>query len=215
MDVAHQVELLDQLLLAGVRTEFPDTLTDREKVAVNAYLVLSHACIEEYAERVFLAHYDRLEELATLNFFPPSVAQLALAVGWHLPDAMKQTLGYKSRTLAGAIQAGRVNYLRSYVGGNDGLKENNIKKLAQGLGVEWPRVESRLSKELIDLNTLGAKRGAAGHLSPFTPSQGAHEETYPSDVRAWVESGRDAVLALERLLTEDATVRALTDTYIP
>lgn len=199
--------LLDGMLLSSVQTEFPNSLTDNEKVAVSAYLVLAHACIEEYAEEVFLAHFDRLSELSRLPLAPRAVAELSFAIASSLPEGVQNTMTYKTRTLAGAVTAGRKHYVGSFVQKNDGLKEKNIKKLAEGIGVEWSRIETHLLNQLTDLNTLGAKRGEAGHVSPFSPKVPAVvEQPYPAHARGWVEAGRDAVLALEAFLAEEVEV---------
>ena len=149
MELVAQVELLDSMLLSAVATEFPDPLKDPEKVAVSAYLVLCHASVEEYAEQVFLRHFDRLSELCQFPVVPPSAARLSLAVGITLPEKMRAS--YKSRTLKGALEAGRNNYVNSYVDTNDGLKERNIRRLAEGVGIEWGVVESGLVGQLADL----------------------------------------------------------------
>jgi hypothetical protein len=98
------------------------------------------------------------------------------------------------------------------------LKEKNIKKLAEGLGVQWGDIETHLTNQLADLDTLGAKRGEAGHLSPFSPKTLAlTEQAYPADARAWVEAGRDAILALKAFLAEDvdSALRLWTDLPFP
>jgi hypothetical protein len=217
MDLASQMTLLDSML-SGVQTEFPDPLSDNEKVAVSAYLVLAHACIEEYAEEVFLKQFDRLSELSHLPITPRAVARLCLAVALSLPDAMRTNMTYKTRTLKGTVTAGRKHYVGTFITKNNGLKENNIKKLAEGIGVEWTSVEGSLHSQLVDLDTLGAKRGEAGHLSPFSPKTlTLKQEAYPGDARGWVEGGRDAVLALEAFLAEDveSALRSLTELRMP
>jgi hypothetical protein len=120
VDIASQVALLDKMLLSRVQTGFPHPLTDEEKVAVSAYLVLAHACIEEYAEEVFLAHFDRLGELSRSPVTPRAVVQLGFAVAFSLPEAARKTMTYKTRTLEGALNAGRKYYLDSFVKKNDG-----------------------------------------------------------------------------------------------
>jgi len=218
VDIASQVALLDKMLLSDVKTEFPYPLANEEKVAVSAYLLLAHACIEEYAEGIFLDHFDRLGELSRSPITPRAVVQLGFAVALSLPEATRKTMAYKTRTLEGALNAGRKNYLGSFVKKNDGLKEKNIQKLAEGVGVQWGDIETRLNSQLADLDTLGAKRGEAGHLSPFSPKTlTLTEQAYPADARAWVEAGRDAVLALKAFLTEDvdSALRSWADLSLP
>jgi hypothetical protein len=69
-------------------------------------------------------------------------------------------------------------------------------------------------KQLADLDTLGAKRGAAGHISPFSPNAPVLEErTYPSDARGWVEGACDAIHALKRFLDREVATRSLTEMF--
>ena len=116
MDTNEQLELLDDLLLGPVKSIFPAPLTQEERVAVNAYLVLSHAVLEEQLEEAF----------------------------------------------------------------------------------EWGSFEQVLSQELADLTTLGARRGEAGHLSPFSGKAVIlNQQEYPEDARRWV---RAAGAALARII---------------
>ncbi len=64
-----------------------------------------------------------------------------------------------------------------------------------------------LGTELADLENPGSMRGEAGHLSPYTESSVVlTRQDYPKNVREWVESGRDTVLAiityLDRLIAD-------------
>lgn len=199
MDLASQLAFLDSLLLADVTTEFPDPLSDTEKASVGAYMVLSHACIEEFLEDVFLNHYSRLEELARLPMVPREVAGMLLAIGQHLPE--KKRPSYKSRTITGIAVAGKVHYEAAVIRGNHGIKTENVRKLANGVGLVWNEFEATLANELADLDTLGANRGEAGHLSPFsTKAVALTRQVYPDEVRGWVESGCAAAFAIERYL---------------
>jgi hypothetical protein len=123
LDLSAQLLTLDDMLLSNVKVEFPDPLDDSEKVAINAYLVLTHACIEEFAGQVFLDHFDRLSQLSQFPITPASANRFALAVAFALPEGMRATMPYKTRTLAGMLKAGRRAYATSYISTNDGLKQ--------------------------------------------------------------------------------------------
>jgi len=214
MELAAQVAALEEMLLSGIETEFPAPLKDVEKVAVSAYLVLSHACIEEYVEDVFLSHFDRVSELSRLPIAPRALASLTFASALFLPEAKIKVMSYKSRTLKGALAAARGTYVGSFINRNDGLKASNIKRLAEGVGIEWDRLEARFVDELVDLDTLGAKRGEAGHISPFS-APAVTERIYPSQARQWVGAGRDAIVAIQRFLAHDASWQGLAEATMP
>jgi hypothetical protein len=202
VDLGSQLELLDKLLLTSVKTEFPDQLSDSEKASVNAYLVLSHACVEEYVENVFLRHLDRLINLCCMPLVPRELAELCIAVGLHLPESMRANATYKTRTLEGIALAWRRAYQTVNVRQNNGIKASNIMKLAEGIGLNWNDCESTLLTSLADLDTLGAKRGEAGHVSPFSPyAVAVTEQAYPDHAREWVVGGLKATLAIESYLS--------------
>jgi hypothetical protein len=199
VDLTSQLGFLDRQLLAGVTTEFPDPLTDEEKASIRAYLVLSHACIEEFLEDAFSAHFSRLAAWTTKPLVPREVAGFFLAIGLNLKE--EKVGPYATRTLRGAATAGEAGFAGT-VRANNGLKARNLRKLAQGVGLAWAAFESALTNELADLDTLGASRGEAGHLSPF--SQKAvliSPQIYPDDVRGWVEAGGEAALKIQGYLS--------------
>jgi len=210
VDFSTQLSFLDLALLARVTTQFPDALTDEERAAISAYLVLFHACIEEYLEDSFSLYLERLARLTNLPLFPLAVGEALLAIGLSLPEGKRAP--YKSRTLAGIAQAGLAHFQHVVVGGNNGVKTPNVRRLAEGVGLAWQQFEAALAGRLADLDTLGAKRGAAGHLSPFSMKQVAlTAQVYPDDVRGWVEAGRDAAVAVNRYLSDavEAQTRSL------
>lgn len=201
MDFTAQIELIDALLLSRVKTEFPDPLTDEEKVAVNAYLVLAHACIEEFLEDTFMAHMRRLIDLMDQPLIPREVAGLFLAFGTIIPE--KKRTPYAQRTSAGLANLASGLYKAGTVDMNHGVKTDKVRKLAEGAGVSWPEFESALAGQLGDLDTLGAKRGEAGHLGPLTmKATTLSRQDYPDNVRGWVHHGRDAGLAIRNYLNE-------------
>jgi hypothetical protein len=53
-------------------------------------------------------------------------------------------------------------------GQNHGVKADNVKKLAEGIGLAWADFDRRLGAALNDLDNLGSRRGEAGHMAPLT-----------------------------------------------
>lgn len=211
VELEAQVELLERLLLANLTTAFPTPLSPEEQVALSAYVVLSHACIEEYIEDMFLAQYDRLSTSGESALIPQELARLSLSVGIELPEAMR--VSYKTRTLEATLRAGRENYIR-LIKANHGIRPANIMKLARGVGLDWMAFEDALSSQLADLDTLGAKRGQAGHLSPFSSkAMMVVQHADPDDVRDWVSAARDSALRVDEYLVQgfDAQLLALSN----
>lgn len=191
MDLGAQLEHLDGLLLSTVRTAFPDLLTDEEKATTHAYLVLSHAVLEEHLEAAFETHYDRLAGWLVADMVPLESARLAYAVREWLPKELE--VSYKKRSLRGLVTAARTHFV-SKIKDNHGIKPENVEGLARLVGLDWKAFERSLDTQLEDLRTLGKKRGEAGHLSPYTDKAVTlTRQDYPENVREWVHGGRDAV----------------------
>lgn len=198
MLLEEQIRLLDETLIGTVETEFPSPLTDAEKAKVRAFLVLSHAVLEEYVELAFERHFDRLCDGMKSERVPSECVRFAFAVGNHISAA---EAGYKNRDTVSLIDGlGRTKF-RNIISSNHGLKSSNVQGLAKGVGLHWPSLEDSLNLELNDLDTLGIKRGTAGHLSPFTDKATQISNTDgPDDVRSWVYAGVSAVDALTEYL---------------
>lgn len=204
MDLEDQLVHLDATLLGSVTTQFPDPLSESEKAQVHAYLVLAHAVLEEYIESVFSRHFDRLCSWLSADLVPAECVRFSFAVAEMIPSA---SVSYRKRITFDLIRGlGRTEF-QARLNRNHGLKARNVENLAQLVGVEWVRLESTLNSNLADLNTLGSKRGAAGHLSPYTEKvTSISTSDGPDDVRRWVRDGREAAVAIERYL--DSLVRA-------
>ena len=197
MDLEAQLSQMDDFLLRDIMTEFPNELTDEEKARSNAYLVLAHAILEEYIEDAFKRHYDTLcGWLSSVDLVPVELVRLAFAAG----IASKGSVGAKVHTLEENITAFRANIYEE-VRKNNGVKSSNLKKLAAIGGLDYAALEAQLATELIDLESLGSKRGDAGHLSPYTEKALYLTRTdYPENVREWVDSARLAAVSIARYL---------------
>ncbi|WP_423462941.1 HEPN domain-containing protein [Promicromonospora sp. MS192] len=198
MNLSAQLDHLDRLLLSGVQVQFPDELPDEEKAMINAYVVLSHAVIEEFIEDLFEGHFRRLSGWLVSPMVPAETVRLALAIADWLPE--KQMPTYKKRTLEGMFKAAK-SALVIQLRNNHGIKDHNISQMASLVGVDWRSMDAALNAKLADLTTLGSKRGEAGHLSPYTErAKAITRQTYPDDVREWVENARKACVAMEEYL---------------
>ncbi|MFF4891218.1 HEPN domain-containing protein [Micromonospora chersina] len=203
MDLSSQLAWLESTLLAQVSTPFPDPWNKDEKAAIAAYLVLTHACIEEALEDAFSRRLDRLIEMVEDGTqVPIALARLGLDAGLQLPE--KSRVPYRKRHLKGTLKAFAEYYRRSVILMNHGIKAENLEKMASGAGVDWEEFEASLTEALADLSTLGAKRGSVGHLSPFTEKSAVITSRVDlSDIRSWVEAAQNAVGAVEAALAKD------------
>lgn len=194
MHLVDQLAHLDTALLGTVITQFPDPLPEPERAQVHAYLVLSHAVLEEFLELAFEEHFNRLCECLSSDSVPLECVRLAYAVAQYVP---KDLVAYKKRNIAELIKgAGRKEFSQR-LRGNNGLRSSNVESMCKLVGLHWEGVESALNAELLDLDTLGAKRGAASHLSPYSEKSTAIAVTDgPDDVRRWVKEGRLAIDAI-------------------
>ena len=200
MDLFAQLDHLDRLLLSDVNTVFPAPLTDKEKAATNAYVLLAHAVLEEHLEDAFEMHFTRLAGWLIAPMVPLETARLVFAMAYRIPE--KRRVAYKKQSLAGMASAGRESF-KLEVRGNHGIKQDNLAKLAGLVGLDWQQFDDALNSQLADLHTLGSMRGEAGHLSPYT-EKAVHitRQIYPEDVREWVVAARDASVAVCAYLDE-------------
>lgn len=200
MELSAQLAHLDGALLGTIDTQFPEPFSEGEKAQIHAYLVLAHAVLEERLEAAFERHFDRVASWLDDGMVPLECVRLVIAVTDSLPQAEKT---YKRRDIAGMVRgAGRAELVKR-LSQNHGLKAGNVESLAKLVGVDWTSLENSLTVALADLTTLGVKRGAAGHLSPYTEKVTDISSTDgPDDVRAWVEDAKNAVLGLERFLRD-------------
>jgi hypothetical protein len=150
--------------------------------------------LEEHLELGFERHFERLLRWLGSPVVPLEVARMTFALPELLSSGQIPT--YKKRSLVGLQKAARQAY-QGKLKANNGLKTDNIQALAKFIGVDWSELDAYLNQSLIDLDTLGVKRGEAGHMSPYT-DRGVQltRHDYPENVREWVNGGRDAVVAV-------------------
>jgi hypothetical protein len=201
MDLRHQLSHLNETLLGNVKTEFPDELLVEELTFTRSYLVLAHAVLEEHLEDIFRKHCKAVVSSLSFDLVPYEAVLLAFAAGAGIEK--KRYLEYKKR---GSHDFFIHIFLKDYeatVVNNHGLKSSNVEGLAKPLGINWLRMDGVLNSQLADLNTLGSKRGAAGHLSPFTEKATVlAANNHPDELREWVRAAMDAVDSIEQYLRD-------------
>ncbi|GEP48673.1 hypothetical protein FVP74_13895 [Microbacterium saccharophilum] len=196
-----EIAEIESTLLSDVSTAPPDPLSTRERTVTRAYLLVAHAILEERIEGIFLEHFNRARRVIAEGVSVPVglLPFFAAALEWNrdIPTYNKrQWLGVMSSPLA-------IEYVTSEVRENHGLKADNVRDLAKLVGIEWAVIDDAVDIQLAALTTLGAKRGAAGHTSPFnSPTQAVTEEEYPANVREWVEQAARTVIALESVVDQ-------------
>lgn len=213
MELKQQVDHLDAVFLAAVSTEFPEPLSMGERAMVSSYLILSHAILEEALEDAFLEHFDGLivaDEGASVSM---EVVRVAFAIGL---DLQENEAPYSNRNLVGLLKGLGRRRVQTAIFANNGLKATNVKSLAKSVGLQWTNFEQALELELIALSTLGSKRGAASHLSPFSSKAVALDPSVrPDDVRIWVNDALKSVLRirseLQRLRRSEEELSLIVD----
>lgn len=198
MDLVQQLDHLDITLLGTVVNQFPDPLTDAERAQVHAYLVLAHAVLEEHLETIFLTYFDTLCSWLSEDLVPVECLRFTYAVTQQIQPG---SVAYRKRdTIKTLLALGRAEFEKRLTQ-NNGLKTQNVESMASLVGFDWPTFEAAFNIELADLDTLGVKRGAAGHLSPYTSRVNAIAASDgPEQIREWVNNARVAVEAIARYL---------------
>ena len=195
MRVADQIGKLENAFLDSVTTAFPSPLTEVERANLHAYLVLSHAILEEEIESAFEDYFDAVSLRLDSNMVPASGFLLAYAIGDQL--SKEANVSYKSRNTIEFVRNRGREVLMTAIRANNGLKDHNLERLARVVGLDWGSFDGTLGNAIADLNTFGSKRGSSSHLSPFSPKvTSISGELDPDDVKKWVD---DAVLAAESI----------------
>jgi hypothetical protein len=191
-----ELELLaDRLLPAQPQTAggaIPPTPNFDDSVGIHAFVVLAHGAVEEYLEALFISHARRVDQSGS-----KLPARVASSTGISF-SSHGEALSYQKRNIEQTLKLGE-GVIRAKVRTNHGIKERNIKGLAEHAGVEWPSFEAACGQQFTFLDTLGAKRGAVAHLSASTAS--ASQTIYPEEARQWVSDALAAVRKIDRYLT--------------
>lgn len=193
-DLDAEIQALDNQLLTTFVTDFPDPPSRSEVISINAYLVLTHGCIEEYVEALFEDFAPKL--LAGVSAGAPVSRAVAMAAfAWS--DRGKKT-AYDLRTLEDVLKAG-ANKISEAVPRNHGVKRTNLAELGQAAGIEWPAFEAVCQDAITWLDTLGAKRGSVAHVST-SRTQITKTPVYPPEARLWVADAVAGVTMIQAYL---------------
>lgn len=204
VDLREQLSHLADAILKPIATEFPDPLSESDRALVSAYLVLSHAVLEEALEDAFTATYDRLAMSLGERLVPIEAARFVYSVCRWVPESVHS--GQNPKNLHPFISKACRREFTKKIDSNNGLKTANIKSLSKLLGLDWDAIEDLYATQLADLDNLGSKRGAAGHLSPYSAkATGLTANVDPQDVRRWVDSGLAAITAVQQYLSSIAS----------
>ena len=207
MDAAAQIRTLEGAFLSSIATEFPDPLTEPERANLHAYLVLAHSVLEEEIESAFEEYFDRVAATMTGDLIPKAAVLLTYAVRDKIPE--KAQISYKLRDVLPFVRGIGRTVIETAIKANNGLKTDNVKNLAEAVGIHWIPFEQSVSTALLDLDTLGTKRGSSSHLSPFSPKTTSITSSFdPDDVRKWVQDGVAASTAIREHLVNCVSILA-------
>lgn len=196
MSPAEQIAKLDGAFLQSVVVEAGATPDETSRANIHAYLVLSHAILEEHIESIFDGYFQRALSLLDKDLVPRACLALVYSVADRA--ARDDKTSYLKRSVRHETERLGRPLLVKAIKSNNGLKPANIENLAQAAGLAWGEFDDALSTHLANLQNLGVKRGDAGHLSPFSAQ--LTEVVHPEQVREWVGNGVSAVAAIEEFL---------------
>lgn len=172
----------DAALLALVHEVVPDELSSHSWAYVRSYVLLCHAGIEHFIEQCF-SDYVR----ACLN--PDATGRVDPSVyiaGIRLGDKIRGNHGGKGQNLdpvhISAELPGRV--ISHFITPNNGIKKKDLKRIVQGIGLNWLQFEATCSDLIAAAETLGAKRGSVAHVR--SAAGGLQAQIYPADARGYV-----------------------------
>ncbi|WP_448612148.1 hypothetical protein [Geodermatophilus sp. URMC 60] len=159
---------------------------------IRAFLILSHAAIEELFEQQI---YETVKGcVECFDQAPPAVA-LALATKYS-----GEIIGQNSGKVPSAIEIARKLsglYFSKVIKPNNGIRRSAIDGMCKPLGVSVGDLGTDVEAGLAQLDTLGAKRGSAAHTLRGT----TEEVILESDARTWVNEAMDAVeIVIPRIL---------------
>lgn len=191
-----EVAVLDRALLGTVVVQPPDDLSQHERIAIRAYLILSHAAIEEFTEACF-RDYVR----ATLRIDDAGMVSAGMYLALiELADPIKGRLQRSVRTPEQVLALFPELY-QAKLSANNGVRRHHLQAISQAAGIDWLLFEDSLDLLVQALETLGTKRGGIAHVStavhPGTNGGGVVEELLPPNVREYVG---DALRALPSLI---------------
>lgn len=190
---------IDDTLLATVTTVPPDPLRSDERTLTRAYLLLCHAVLEEHIEKIFIAHFADAQTLISAGASVPVELLPFYAAAHEWTNVTLPT--YSKRKWTGFLASPiATEHVKSIISKNHGLKEDNVKELAKLVGIEWAFIDDAAGVELAALTTLGVKRGAAGHTSPFNVDHSLSGQEYPANVREWVSQAAKTVIEIESVV---------------
>ena len=196
--LADEIQALDDFLLSPIKVAAPDPLTDGELVALRAYVILSHAAVEEFVEVAFTVYVRECLTQDAQGMVSPAVyltlLQLAEDIGGQLSRKVDRTPAAVIGRIPGLYEA-------KFIVPNHGVREGNVQAMALGAGLPWQVVEDACPSLIPALSTLGARRGEVAHVSTFGPrsgSTGVRQVSYPSDARRLTA---EVLSALPELLT--------------
>lgn len=205
MSAAAQIQTLEGAFLNSIETQFPAPLTEGELANLHAYLVLAHSVLEEEIESAFEEYFHQVAATMKSDLVPKAAVLLAYAVRDKVAD--KVQVAYKARDVFQFVQGIGRTVIESAIRSNNGIKTENVKNLAEAVGLHWTLFEQNISTALLDLDTLGTKRGSSSHLSPFSPKTTSITSSFdPDDVRNWVKDGVAAASAIRAHLTKCVAV---------
>lgn len=175
-----RIEMLKERLDCLKETFFVNTnengeLTHSERDKIKALRLLVHAEIESYIEDLAKQIFEygvnkwKNENLATF--------QICALFIWHPDIETKKDVHTKANQIF-------IKYRKNILGQNNGIKEENIKKLFHPLGY---KIDTFSPEFIATLNSYGAERGEVAHSSAIAIQTQLDYQTEVDKINALIE----------------------------
>lgn len=151
-DFKRKIERLAQSLLPKDRVS--DSYTDQEKDQIHAYLVLAHAEIEDFLERLAMYVADRARRDSIGAKCSPVISRLIL---FQCSRSTNRIEPATEESIKGAYK-----FYENLVEHNHGIKADNLFRLFMPLGMTHSDFDPVL---LSSLDTFGNLRGGIAHTA--------------------------------------------------
>lgn len=168
-----ELDGLGSYLLDPAKTQPPDPLADNERRAISAFLVLSHGEVEVFVETCFLDFAKGSLALDENGRVGPGLYQAVV----KLSSKLEGQLPGERFTPTSVIEKLPHLIEAQWIKPNNGIKQPNVRQLAQAVGVDWPDLQASCAELIEALHLLGNKRGSVAHAGT-SAVVGLREVTY-------------------------------------
>jgi hypothetical protein len=184
-DLRSHVAVIERTLLPRISIERAPNGT--QQIKTRAYIVLSHAAIEEFIEDSLFGAIMECNVDATNDVHYVSLC-LTTAYARDLQGEHQQSGG---GVLDAATIAQKIPnlYRAKTLNNNNGIRRKDFGKICRPLGFDIEELSNGHETEFAAFDTLAAKRGDSAHTFVYA----AKELIHPVQAKEWVNGALDAL----------------------